>query len=92
MTVVFQLPVEWEERFKSAAQKQGISVEEFVIDAAQTAAMRTDVREEARLAAINRLAGFGRGSKFGSEAIRRDRQQDKERDERDFAEHLGRQP
>lgn len=89
MTVVLELPEEIEASFQTAAQERGVSVQEFLIHAGQLALAAKSEREAQRLAAIEKLRGFGRGSGFGSEAIRRDRNEDLARDERDFQEHFG---
>ncbi len=86
-------PPELEEQLRLEAQKRGVAAEELTVQALRVFLQSNGVPDEAeakRLAAIDRLIGMA--SEFAplrlSEQIRRDRDEDKKRDERDLKEHL----
>lgn len=82
---------ELENRLQVEAQKRGLKAEDYAIELLESLLAPTQIEkdEAERLAAIEKLRGMGRGSAFGSEAIRRDRNEDLARDERDYQEHFG---
>ncbi len=78
MTVVLELPVEIEEKFKNAARRQGLSVEQFLIGAGEFAAQQEESLPES-----------GVRPKLISEQIHEDRREDLKREEERFERHFG---
>lgn len=85
---------ELENRLQTEAQKRGLKAEDYAVELLESllAPAKMERSEAERLAAIDELAGFGKefASLRLSDQIRRDRNEDSERDERDFQEHFGR--
>ncbi len=79
-------PPELEIQLETEAKERGLKIEDYALEllTSSLTSPKVERSEAERLEAIAKLKGMGRGSRFGSDAIRRDRDEDNARDEQSF--------